>query len=91
MKRFKIKRKKNFLSEKELEELKVSQKNKDNAIKFVELEKKAQEDPNFDYATEMEKIIAENKISIGDMIDIDFYIQNEKLLEKSFDKIKILC
>ena len=80
MKRFKKRKKKNILSEKELEELKVSQKNKDIAIKFVELEKQAQEDPNFDYATEMEKIIAENKISIGDMIDIDFYIQNENLL-----------
>ena len=79
MKRFKIKKKKNILSEKELEELKVSQKNKDIAIKFAELEKKAQEDPNFDYATEMEKIIAENKISIGDMIDIDFYIPSENL------------
>ena len=81
MKRFKLRKKKNVLSEQKLEELKVSQKNKDIAIKFVKLEKKAQEDPNFDYVAEMEKIIAENKISIGDMIDIDFYIQNEKLLD----------
>jgi hypothetical protein len=31
----------------------------------------------------MEKLITENNLSIGDMIDIDFYIQNqsEKLFE----------
>lgn len=52
------------------------------AIKFVELEKKAQEDPNFDYAKEMEKLIHDDNLSIGDMLDIDYYIQNENLLTK---------
>ena len=51
----------------------------ENLTNYINKEERKQ-DPNFDYATEMEKIIAENKISIGDMIDIDFYIQNEKLL-----------
>lgn len=60
----------------------VSAKNKKIAMKFVELERKAQEDPNFDYASEMEKIIRDDNLSIGDMIDIDFYIQNENLLTK---------
>ena len=61
----------------------VSAKNKKIAMKFVELERKAQEDPNFDYASEMEKIIRDDNLSIGDMIDIDFYIQNQngKLFE----------
>lgn len=78
MKRFK--KKKNKV---DVEDLKVSTKNKEIAMKFIELEKKAQEDSNFDYATEMEKLITENNLSIGDMIDIDFYIQNqnEKLFE----------
>lgn len=82
MKRFK--KKKNKV---DVEDLKVSTKNKEIAIKFIELEKKAQEDSNFDYATEMEKLITENNLSIGDMIDIDFYIQNQ--YEKIFE-IKIL-
>jgi hypothetical protein len=60
----------------------VSARNKKIAMKFVELERKAQEDPNFDYASEMEKIIHDDNLSIGDMIDIDFYIQNENLLTK---------
>ncbi len=72
MKRFK--KKKNKV---DVEDLKVSTKNKEIAMKFIELEKKAQEDSNFDYATEMEKLITENNLSIGDMIDIDFYIQNQ--------------
>ena len=72
MKRFK--KKKNKV---DVEDLKVSTKNKEIAMKFIKLEKKAQEDSNFDYATEMEKLIAENNLSIGDMIDIDFYIQNQ--------------
>ena len=78
MKRFKIKRNKV-----DVEDLKVSTKNQEIAMKFIELEKKAQEDSNFDYATEMEKLITENNLSIGDMIDIDFYIQNQngKLFE----------
>jgi hypothetical protein len=78
MKRFK--KKKNKV---DVEDLKVSTKNKEIAMKFIELEKKAQEDSNFDYATEMEKLITEYNLSIGDMIDIDFYIQNqnEKLFE----------
>ena len=78
MKRFK--KKKNKV---DVEDLKVSTKNKEIAMKFIELEKKAQEDSNFDYATEMEKLITENNLSIGDMIDIDFYIQNQngKLFE----------
>jgi hypothetical protein len=78
MKRFK--KKKNKV---DVEDLKVSTKNQEIAMKFIELEKKAQEDSNFDYATEMEKLITENNLSIGDMIDIDFYIQNqsEKLFE----------
>lgn len=78
MKRFK--KKKNKV---DVEDLKVSTKNKEIAMKFIELEKKAQEDSNFDYTTEMEKLITENNLSIGDMIDIDFYIQNqsEKLFE----------
>lgn len=63
-------------------DLGVSVKNQKIAIKFVELERKAQEDPNFDYASAMEKIIRDNNLSIGDMIDIDFYIQNENLLTK---------
>lgn len=60
----------------------VSAKNKKIAMKLVELERKAQEDPNFDYASEMEKIIHDDNLSIGDMLDIDFYIQNENLLTK---------
>lgn len=78
MKRFK--KKKNKV---DVEDLKVSTKNKEIAMKFIELEKKAQEDSNFDYANEMEKLITENNLSIGDMIDIDFYIQNQngKLFE----------
>lgn len=78
MKRFK--KKKNKV---DVEDLKVSTKNQEIAMKFIELEKKAQEDSNFDYATEMEKLITENNLSIGDMIDIDFYIQNQngKLFE----------
>lgn len=81
MKRFK--KKKNKV---DVEDLKVSTKNKEIAMKFIELEKKAQEDSNFDYATEMEKLITENNLSIGDMIDIDFYIQNQngKLFEINF-------
>lgn len=82
MKRFK--KKKNKV---DVEDLKVSTKNKEIAMKFIELEKKAQEDSNFDYANEMEKLITENNLSIGDMIDIDFYIQNQ--YEKIFE-IKIL-
>jgi hypothetical protein len=77
MKRFK--KKKKYVDAKDLE---VSAKNKKIAMKFVELERKAQEDPNFDYASEMEKIIHDDNLSIGDMIDIDFYIQNENLLTK---------
>lgn len=78
MKRFK--KKKNKV---DVEDLKVSTKNQEIAMKFIELEKKAQEDSSFDYATEMEKLITENNLSIGDMIDIDFYIQNQngKLFE----------
>ena len=80
MKRFKIKRKKtNSIP---IEELGISKKNKEIALKIVELEKKAQKDSNFDYVTEMEKIISENKLSMGDMVDIDFYIQNKNLLTK---------
>lgn len=81
MKRFK--KKKNKV---DVEDLKVSTKNKEIAMKFIELEKKAQEDSNFDYANEMEKLITENNLSIGDMIDIDFYIQNQngKLFEINF-------
>jgi hypothetical protein len=79
MKRFKKKKKRNSIDTKDLE---VSAKNKKIAMKFVELERKAQEDPNFDYASEMEKIIRDDNLSIGDMIDIDFYIQNENLLTK---------
>jgi hypothetical protein len=78
MKRVK-KKKKNMVDAKDLE---VSAKNKKIAMKFVELERKAQEDPSFDYASEMEKIIRDDNLSIGDMIDIDFYIQNENLLTK---------
>jgi hypothetical protein len=78
MKRVK-KKKKNTVDAKDLG---VSAKNKKSAMKFVELERKAQEDPNFDYASEMEKIIRDDNLSIGDMIDIDFYIQNENLLTK---------
>ena len=83
MKRFK--KKKNKV---DVEGLKVSTKNKEIAIKLIELEKKAQEDSNFDYATEMEKLITENNLSIGDMIDIDFYIQNqyEKIFEIKISK-----
>ena len=69
MKRFKKKKKCNSIDTKDLE---VSAKNKKIAMKFVELERKAQEDPNFDYASEMEKIIHDDNLSIGDMIDIDF-------------------
>jgi hypothetical protein len=79
MKRFKKKKKRNSIDTKDLE---VSAKNKKIAMKFVELERKAQEDPNFDYASEMEKIIHDDNLSIGDMIDIDFYIQNKNLLTK---------
>lgn len=78
MKRVK-KKKKNMVDAKDLG---VSAKNKKIAMKFVELERKAQEDPNFDYSSEMEKIIRDDNLSIGDMIDIDFYIQNENLLTK---------
>jgi hypothetical protein len=78
MKRVK-KKKKNMVDAKDLE---VSAKNKKIAMKFVELERKAQEDPSFDYASEMEKIIRDDNLSIGDMIDIDFYIQNKNLLTK---------
>lgn len=74
MKRVKKKKKKKNVDAKDLG---VSAKNKKIAMKFIELEKKAQEDSNFDYATEMEKLITENNLSIGDMIDIDFYIQNQ--------------
>ena len=84
MKRFKKKK-----NEVDVEGLKISTKNKEIAIKLVELEKKAQEDSNFDYVTAMEKLLVENNVSIGDMIDIDFYIQSqsEKLFEiKFFDK-----
>lgn len=84
MKRFKKKK-----NEVDVEGLKISTKNKEIAIKLIELEKKAQKDSNFDYATAMEKLLVENNISIGDMIDIDFYIQSqsEKLFEiKFFDK-----
>jgi hypothetical protein len=77
MKRFK--KKKKYVDAKDLE---VSAKNKKIAMKFVELERKAQEDPNFDYASEMEIIIHDDNLSIGDMIDIDFYIQNQNLLTK---------
>ena len=52
------------------------------ARQFAELEKKAQSEPNFDYASEMEKIITEHNLTIGDMLDIDYYIQNENLLTK---------
>ena len=50
------------------------------AMKFVELEKKTRKDPSFDYASEMEKLIHDDNLSIGDMLDIDYYIQNENLL-----------
>ena len=79
MKRFKKKKKRNSIDTKDLE---VSAKNKKIAMKFVELERKAQEDPNFDYASEMEKIIRDDNLSIGDMLDIDYYIQNQNLLTK---------
>ena len=79
MKRVKKKKKQKSVDAKDLG---VSAKNKKIAMKFVELERKAQEDPSFDYASEMEKIIHDDNLSIGDMIDIDFYIQNENLLTK---------
>lgn len=79
MKRVKKKKKQKNVDAKNLG---VSAKNKKIAMKLVELERKAQEDPNFDYASEMEKIIHDDNLSIGDMLDIDFYIQNENLLTK---------
>lgn len=79
MKRVKKKKKQKNVDSKDL---RVSAKNKKIAMKLVELERKAQEDPNFDYASEMEKIIHDDNLSIGDMLDIDFYIQNENLLTK---------
>ena len=79
MKRVKKKKKQKNVDSKDL---RVSAKNKKIAMKLVELERKAQEDPNCDDASEMEKIIHDDNLSIGDMLDIDFYIQNENLLTK---------
>jgi DNA helicase TIP49 (TBP-interacting protein) len=75
MKRVKIKNKKRTDTE-------VSEKTKKIAMKFVELEKKAREDSNFDYVAAMEKLLHEERLSIGDMIEIDYYIQEGNLLTK---------
>ena len=50
------------------------------AHKIVELEKRAQNEPNFNYAAEMEKLIW--GLKIDDLLEIDYYIQSEKLLTK---------
>lgn len=49
------------------------------ADKIIELEKIAQKDANYDYFTEMTKLI--EKLSISEMLEIDEYIQ-EKFLTR---------
>lgn len=50
------------------------------AHQLVELEKKAQNDKNFNYEFAMTKLIS--NISLADLLEIDEYIQKEKLLTK---------
>jgi hypothetical protein len=50
------------------------------AHKIVELEKRAQTEPNFNYADAMEKLIW--GLKLNDLLEIDYYIQSEKLLTK---------
>ena len=53
---------------------------KEIAHKIVALEKRAQTEPNFAYAVEMEKLI--KGLKLNDLLEIDAYIQSEKLLTK---------
>lgn len=50
------------------------------AHQLVELEKKAQNDKNFNYEFAMTKLIS--NVSLADLLEIDEYIQKEKLLTK---------
>lgn len=50
------------------------------AHQLVELEKKAQNDESFNYEFAMTKLIS--NISLADLLEIDEYIQKEKLLTK---------
>lgn len=50
------------------------------AHQLVELEKKAQNDKDFNYEFAMTKLIS--NISLADLLEIDEYIQKEKLLTK---------
>lgn len=53
---------------------------KEIAHKIINLEKQAQNDPNFDYFTEMEKLI--RGLTLKDLLAIDDYIQSSNLLTK---------
>lgn len=50
------------------------------AHQLVELEKKAQNNKDFNYEFAMTKLIS--NISLADLLEIDEYIQKEKLLTK---------
>lgn len=50
------------------------------AHQLVELEKKAQNDKDFNYEFAMTKLIS--NVSLADLLEIDEYIQKEKLLTK---------
>ena len=50
------------------------------AHQLVELEKKAQNNENFNYEFAMTKLIS--NVSLADLLEIDEYIQKEKLLTK---------
>lgn len=56
----------------------MRRKLKNIAHKIVDLEKRAQTEPNFDYASEMEALIKD--LDMAELIDIDEYINKENLL-----------
>ena len=52
------------------------------AYQIVALEKELQENPNLNYLKKFDRIIRDMNLTPSDMLEIDAYIQEKKLLTK---------